>query len=105
MRKSIVTTIGLTLFFTILIITFSTLGSGGKHSAYAFSGGSPGGKTNSPGDVNNCTQCHAGTMNTGIGVATITAPDLALGYVTGQTYTITASVTENDMMNLLSLIQ
>jgi len=52
-------------------------------------GGSPGGKTNSPMDGQNCTQCHSGTINSGTGTATITTNIPATGYVVGNTYTIT----------------
>jgi hypothetical protein len=51
--------------------------------------GSPGGKTNSPLDGQNCTACHSGTINSGIGNATITTNIPSWGYTTGQTYTIT----------------
>ena len=51
--------------------------------------GSPGGKTNSPLDGQNCTTCHSGTINSGLGTATITTNIPNLGYVPGNTYTIT----------------
>ena len=51
--------------------------------------GSPGGKTNSPMDGNNCTQCHSGTINSGIGTATITTNIPTAGYSIGSTYTVT----------------
>ena len=51
--------------------------------------GSPGGKTNSPNDASNCTGCHSGTINSGIGTATITTNIPASGYSIGSTYTIT----------------
>lgn len=52
----------------------------------------PVGKTGSPGDGSNCTSCHSGTASTVAGLITSTIP--ASGYVPGQTYTITASVTQ-----------
>ena len=52
-------------------------------------GGSPGGKTDSPIDGQNCTSCHSGTINSGIGIATITTNIPASGYSIGSTYTIT----------------
>lgn len=55
------------------------------------SGGSPGGKTGSPGDGNTCTQCHGGTANAQTGWITSDVP--AGGYIPGQTYTITATAT------------
>jgi len=51
--------------------------------------GSPGEKTNSPMDGQNCTSCHSGTINSGIGTATITTSIPASGYSIGSTYTIT----------------
>ena len=51
--------------------------------------GSPGEKTNSAMDGQNCTGCHSGTINSGIGTATITTNIPASGYSIGNTYTIT----------------
>tara|TARA_B100000795_G_scaffold43393_1_gene28443 strand:- start:253 stop:1011 length:759 start_codon:yes stop_codon:yes gene_type:complete len=51
--------------------------------------GSPGGKTNSAMDGQNCTGCHSGTLNSGVGTATIISDIPANGYVIGNTYTIT----------------
>ena len=51
--------------------------------------GSPGEKTNSPMDGQNCTGCHSGTINSGIGTATITTNIPASGYSIDSTYTIT----------------
>ena len=54
-----------------------------------FEGGSPGGKTNSPMDGQNCTACHAGSINSGQGSVTITSDIPASGYIPANTYTIT----------------
>ncbi len=55
-----------------------------------YSGGSPGGKTGSPGDGGaNCTQCHTGTPQSATGWITSDIP--AEGYTAGETYTITAT--------------
>ena len=51
--------------------------------------GSPGSKTNSPMDGQNCTGCHSGTINSGIGNIEITTNIPTSGYSTGSTYTIT----------------
>ena len=51
--------------------------------------GSPGAKTNSPMDGGNCTGCHSGTLNSGVGTATISSDIPVNGYVIGNTYTIT----------------
>jgi len=55
----------------------------------SFGTGSPGGKTNSPVDGSNCTSCHSGTINSGVGTATITSDIPMNGYVIGNIYTIT----------------
>ena len=55
----------------------------------SYATGSPGGKTNSPNDASNCTGCHSGTINSGIGTANITTNIPASGYSIGSTYTIT----------------
>ena len=95
MKKNILATIGLSIFFGLSILMISSLTPNSTYSAYANGGGSPGSRTNSPGDLGNCTGCHSGTINTGPGVASITAPSLAAGYVPGQTYTITGSITQS----------
>jgi len=51
--------------------------------------GSPGGKTNSNIDGQNCTGCHQGTLNSLVGTATITSDIPVNGYAIGNTYTIT----------------
>ena len=56
--------------------------------------GSPGGKTDSPMDGQNCTGCHSSTLNTGVGTATITSNIPTNGYTIGSTYTITLSGTK-----------
>jgi hypothetical protein len=57
----------------------------------SYSTGSPGGKTGSPTDGVNCTQCHTAGSGTG---ATITTNIPSTGYVPGTTYTITATVAQ-----------
>lgn len=57
-----------------------------------FSGGSPGGKTGSPGDNGTtCTQCHSGTSVSAENWITTNIPEF--GYEVGETYTITATGT------------
>ena len=51
--------------------------------------GSPGEKTNSAMDGQNCTGCHSGTINSGIGNVEITTNIPTSGYSIGSTYTIT----------------
>jgi hypothetical protein len=56
----------------------------------SFGTGSPGGKTDSPMDGSNCTQCHSSfATNTGVGTAIITSDIPINGYAIGNTYTIT----------------
>lgn len=59
-----------------------------------FGGGSPGGKTGSPGDNGTtCTQCHTGTASP---VADWISTDIPeLGYVVGETYTLTATAEQD----------
>jgi hypothetical protein len=97
MKKNIITTTGLTLFFVLLLFAISIIPAIGTESVYAFSSGSPGGRTDSPADNSNCTGCHSGTINAGTGVASITALGLTLGYVPGQTYTITGTIVQNSI--------
>lgn len=57
-------------------------------------GGSPGGKTGSPGDGGaTCIQCHSGANQQASGWITSNIP--GTGYIPGQTYTITASATHS----------
>jgi len=58
-------------------------------TSHSNAAGSPGGKTNSPMDGQNCTSCHSGTINSGNGTATITTNIPVSGYSIGSTYTIT----------------
>ena len=92
MIRNVLSTLGLTAFFALAIIGISALTETGTTSAYAFSNGSPGGRTNSPADALNCTQCHSGTINSGPGFSNISSTIPVSGYVPGQTYTITGLV-------------
>jgi hypothetical protein len=58
--------------------------------AVHYPGGAPAGYTGSPGDGKNCTQCHGGNPANVIGW--ITSDIDSSGYVAGQTYTITVTV-------------
>ena len=61
---------------------------------YSYTGGSPGGKTGSPGDGGaTCTQCHAGTAQAQGGLISTTIP--FSGYEPGQTYTVTVTESLN----------
>jgi hypothetical protein len=59
--------------------------------AHSNTSGSSSGKTGSPGDGQNCTQCHAGTPTTQTGLIAVNVP--GNGYVPGATYQVTATVT------------
>ena len=50
--------------------------------------GSPGAKTDSPMDGNNCTACHSGTVNSGNGSILVGTDIPVQGYTSGQTYFI-----------------
>lgn len=54
--------------------------------------GAPIKMTGSPGDGNNCTSCHLGSASNRSNVITTNIP--SSGYVPGNTYTITVSITE-----------
>ena len=54
--------------------------------------GSPGAKTGSPSDGNDCTSCHNATTSSGSAVINSNIP--FTGYVPGQTYTIIVTVTQ-----------
>lgn len=96
MKRNILASIGLIAFFAVGIMSINLLLDSESTSVHAFTGGSPGGKTASPGDgaTSNCTNCHSGTLNSGTATRSITSNIPAGGYVTGQTYTITATVAE-----------
>ena len=79
MRNRIIT---LGLFSMVMIVALS---------AFFNAGGSHGAKTGSPGDGNNCTQCHSGTAQTAISWISTDIP--TSGYLGGQTYTITVQGT------------
>ncbi len=93
MKTKLLATLILTTIFGMIITLTSTFSSSTAHSAYASTGGSPGGKTNSPGDGANCTGCHNGTINNpSVFTMQIGSAGLSGGYVPGQTYTIAAGV-------------
>jgi len=57
---------------------------------YSYTGGSPGGKSGSPGDGGaTCTQCHSGSAQAQGGLISTTIP--FTGYEAGQTYTVTVT--------------
>ncbi|MEE2699765.1 MAG: choice-of-anchor V domain-containing protein [Bacteroidota bacterium] len=58
-------------------------------------GGSPGAKTGSPMDGNNCTVCHSGTVNSGLGALSVATNIPMQGYTPGQTYQITVNIVQS----------
>lgn len=59
--------------------------------------GSPGAKTGSPLDGNNCTACHSGTANTGSGILSVATNIPVQGYTAGQTYAITVQIIQSSI--------
>tara|TARA_B100000809_G_scaffold266153_1_gene327574 strand:+ start:2775 stop:3902 length:1128 start_codon:yes stop_codon:yes gene_type:complete len=96
MKKNILTSLGLIAFFAVATVSLNVVSDSGITSVYANTGGSPfAGLSNSPGDANSCLQCHNSfVMNSGSGTSAITSTIPASGYVPGDTYTITGSVSE-----------
>jgi hypothetical protein len=76
------------IILPVAVILVLIYGFGGNAK---WPGGSPGGYTGSPGDGKNCTQCHGGTASTELGWITSDIP--IEGYIPGETYTITVSIT------------
>lgn len=82
---------------TILILVLAIGSFALLTSELEYLGGSPGGKSGSPGDNNKtCTQCHGGTASSQEGWLTSNIP--ASGYVPGETYTITATGTHSGVV-------
>lgn len=74
----------------ISIVTYFSLTSGIERSS-----GSPGGKTGSPGDNGStCTQCHTGTPSQMDDLISSDIPNN--GFIPGETYTITAELTDDE---------
>lgn len=84
---------------TFLLITSAPFLVGMYILLTAYSSGSPGGKSGSPGDNNiNCTQCHSGIPNPVTGWITTNIPPQ--GYTPGETYTVTATGTHTGVIRL-----
>jgi hypothetical protein len=76
------------LVLPVLVMAIIFYSFSGDVSRYP--GGAPAGYTGSPGDGKNCTQCHGGNPANVIGWIT---SDIDLsGYIPGQTYTITVTL-------------
>lgn len=82
-------------FLFIFLTTTAVLVQTDPHQAISNSSGSPAGRTGSPGDNGaTCTTCHAGTASPS-GTQVISSNIPASGYIAGQTYTITATVSQS----------
>ncbi len=75
------------LIFALVAIQYQQM------DIHAFSSGSPGGRTGSPGDGQTCRTCHSGAAPTTLSDA-IDTDIPAEGYTPGETYNITASISE-----------
>jgi len=85
MKKSIYFLSAITIFFLLTPNVFSKLN------------GSPGAKTNSPMDGNNCTACHSGTINSGAGILSIATDIPVQGYTAGQVYSIIVDMSQSSI--------
>lgn len=81
------------LHLIVLIIIIGGLCISGV-SGVMYHGASPGGKTGSPIDKANCTQCHQGSATTSVDWITSNIPET--GWKAGETYTITATAVSAD---------
>ena len=68
-----------------------------SESVFSKLNGSPGAKTNSPTDGNDCTVCHSGTANTGNGSVSINTNIPSNGYIPGQTYSIDVQISQSSI--------
>lgn len=82
MKKKILFTISILL--ALIFISYPEITKGKED-------GSPGGKSNSPIDGNNCTQCHNTQLNNGQGTVIISSDMQNNEYIPGETYTITVT--------------
>ena len=85
MKKSIYFLSVIAIFFLLTPNVFSKLN------------GSPGAKTGSPLDNNNCTACHSGTENTGSGTLSVATNIPVQGYTAGQTYSIIVDMNQSSI--------
>ena len=86
MKKSIYFLSAIAIFLLLTPNVFSKLN------------GSPGAKTGSPMDGNDCTACHDdGTINTGSGILSVATNIPVQGYTSGQTYVITIQMIQSSI--------
>lgn len=80
------------LFSIVIIISALVAFTNSNEDAHGNRSGAPSGKTGSPGDNSSCNSCHSGNPVSGSANASITSTIPSTGYVPGQTYTVTATV-------------
>lgn len=85
------------LILTVIIAGFITF-TLSTQEVQSHRAGAPAARTGSPADGGNCTSCHAGSAisNSPNGVITSSIP--STGYVPGQTYTVTGTVTGSGLV-------
>ena len=100
-------------FVNVLIIfgflTFQILYNENPHltlgkfkASFFYTGGSPAGKTGAPGE-GNCTQCHAGMVNSGLTTSTLTSSGNN-EYVPGNTYNLTLDIQNGSTKNGFQIV-
>jgi len=89
MKKTLLFTISVLL--GLIFFTYPEITKGKEN-------GSPGGKTNSPIDGNNCTGCHNTQLNNGQGSVIISSDMQNNEYVPGETYTITVTASHQSFI-------
>lgn len=86
------------LGITVIVAAFITFTTN-TQDVHGNRQGAPAGRTGSPGDNSNCTvNCHSGTPQSNSANAEITSTIPSTGYVPGQTYTITGTVSGSGLV-------
>jgi hypothetical protein len=76
----------------LFIITSSALLSEEQSGLHGSQTGAPAARTGSPADMYSCTYCHTGTATSQTGLITSNIP--VTGYIPGQTYSVTATISD-----------
>ena len=90
------------LLFQILNIENPHISLGKYNASFFYTGGSPAGKTGAPGE-GNCTQCHAGMVNSGLATSTLTSSGNN-EYLPGNTYNITLDIQNGSAKNGFQIV-
>ena len=88
--------------FQILNIENPHISLGKYNASFFYTGGSPAGKTGAPGE-GNCTQCHAGMVNSGLSTSTLTSSGNN-EYVPGNTYNLTLDIQNGSAKNGFQIV-